>query len=272
MLRKENSSSLRTALPGETAGFTSYAHTDINLLEQLTSRWAELLQPLFGSLQQAVQTRSSPEVAALGSGHLSFHSAPYHHVRTTHDALYGSHLSALHHRGSQIPASLPHALLQFHYGNEAGAAWNALASGVNSGVTLAGALGSAETGFALGGPLGAVAGLGLNLLGGLFHHHSDPLANSKQYDPALYNSPSGMDYSAYRYRESASLALPAGTQAGQYGLAWWQMPGVTPPQQAPAVHVYVDGVQQALQNQISSATSAGAASRTSAWYDMQRPV
>ncbi len=183
-----------------------------------------------------------------------------------------NHVTHQHSSANEMPASLPGGVSKLPYGSDISAAYTVLASGVNHGITLQGALSSALTGNAIGGPVGAAVGLGINLLGGIFGHHSDPLAVSKAQDPALYNSPSQMDYAAYRYRESANLSLPAGTTAGQNGLAWWQMQGAHAPQSAPVVHLYLDGVQQTVQSNVQNATSASEASRANAYYDMHRPI
>jgi hypothetical protein len=80
------------------------------------------------------------------------------------------------------------------------------------GTSLGGLIGAGVAGSTLFkglGPWGAVAGLGLNLLGGLFgKKKKDPLETATNVGPAYFNTPSQFTYWAYRYRATGQLPTP----------------------------------------------------------------
>lgn len=143
---------------------------------------------------------------------------------------------------------------------DASAGIGVFTEGLSQGVTLQNLLGAAGTGFAAGGPVGAAIGVGLDLLGGLFHHTPapPPIQGSA---PAEQFAPAEFDYLAYRYRLMGNLqgADIAGSQAA---MAFSQP--------APQVHIYLDGVQTAAGNVLKQQTAATSASAV--YYDLHRPV
>jgi hypothetical protein len=154
--------------------------------------------------------------------------------------------------------------LQTYFGDAAQAA-TIYSNGQQNG-PVAGAIGGIATGAgigtSLGGPLGGAIGAGvggfLGLLGGIFGgHHRDPAADSKNHDPAFYNSPSDFDYMAYRFRATGKLP---------------NVPGQSLNSQATTVNITIDGVKRSVANEVASQTSLGNVSQTNSYIDFTRPI
>jgi hypothetical protein len=123
------------------------------------------------------------------------------------------------------------------------AAYSIGANSASQGVNIGNLLGSAVSGFAIGGPIGAGIGIAADLIGGLFHHKDKPTATPQDLNPALYNAPNNFDIGAYNYTMSG--ILPRLQNVGFD----------VKPTNAPIVNVYVDGAKVAARQEISSQTS-----------------
>jgi hypothetical protein len=142
-------------------------------------------------------------------------------------------------------------------------------TGAKQGVTVQNVISGAAQGATLGsafGPLGTAIGAGvgglLDIFGGLFGHHKPAVPADQTYDPAQFNSPSDFDYYAQLYNES-----------GKAQLKYPNLPGQTLNHAANIVqvHFYSDGVEQAVQQQTSSAVTRSAMTVAGAYYDHTRP-
>ena len=138
------------------------------------------------------------------------------------------------------------------------AAYSVLQNGMQNG-PVSGAINGIMAG-ATYGPVGMAIGGAVGLIGGLFGgHKKDPLAESKNHDPALYNAPGDMLWNAYRYRATG------GVMPNDLNVKDWR-------KSAPIVNVFMDGVKVAVQTQLSQQGSTGMASQTNSSYNFGSPI
>jgi len=125
---------------------------------------------------------------------------------------------------------------------QAAGAYSLFAQGQENGVTAGGLLGAGMAGSQLFkglGAWGAIAGIGLDLLGSLFHKKKqDPMENTRNWHFGTQNAPDRFFYEAYRFRVTGQMPT-----AAQLGLT-------TTNYQPPTVIINIDG-RKAMDSQIT---------------------